>query len=293
MTQLNFLEGYDRHEVPVNVASVPQLSPFRYAGGKTWFVPRLRSWIRNFQRKPRHFIEPFAGGAACSLTVASEGLAEQVIMAEIDEDVASVWLAALSDDVHLLVQRILHFPRDVDTARALIQSSPETRLDRAFQTIVRNRLLHGGILAPGSRMLRSGEAGKGPFSRWYPETLAKRLLYINSLKDKVLFLHCDAFEIIRKYRNRSTACWFIDPPYTATKAGAGRRLYVHHQLDHEKLFHELSLCSGPVLLTYDESDEVRRMADQHGFAVSRVPMKNTHHASKFELVITNKLGATA
>ncbi len=31
----------------VNVASVPQRSPFRYPGGKTWLVPRIRQWLKS------------------------------------------------------------------------------------------------------------------------------------------------------------------------------------------------------------------------------------------------------
>ena len=30
---------------PVNVASVPQRSPFRYPGGKTWLIPHIRRWL--------------------------------------------------------------------------------------------------------------------------------------------------------------------------------------------------------------------------------------------------------
>ncbi|MEK7699898.1 MAG: hypothetical protein AAB332_05790, partial [Planctomycetota bacterium] len=41
---------------PVNVASVPQRSPFRYPGGKTWFVPTFRDWIRNHHPKPEILI---------------------------------------------------------------------------------------------------------------------------------------------------------------------------------------------------------------------------------------------
>lgn len=47
---------------PVNVASVAQRSPFRYPGGKTWLVPRLRRWLRHLEWKPSLFVEPFAGG---------------------------------------------------------------------------------------------------------------------------------------------------------------------------------------------------------------------------------------
>jgi len=44
----------------VNVASVPQRSPFRYPGGKTWLIPRIRQWLRSFKKKPELFIEPFS-----------------------------------------------------------------------------------------------------------------------------------------------------------------------------------------------------------------------------------------
>jgi len=29
----------------INVASVPQRSPFRYPGGKTWLIPTVRQWL--------------------------------------------------------------------------------------------------------------------------------------------------------------------------------------------------------------------------------------------------------
>jgi len=47
---------------PVNVASVPQRSPSRYPGGKTWFVPTFRRWISSMDVAPVTLVEPFAGG---------------------------------------------------------------------------------------------------------------------------------------------------------------------------------------------------------------------------------------
>src|SRR5580693_7008780 len=81
---------------PINVASVPQRSPFRYPGGKTWFVPYLRDWLRSKSKLPTRFIEPFAGGGIVSLTVAFERLAKHVIFAELEPGVAAVWRVVLN-----------------------------------------------------------------------------------------------------------------------------------------------------------------------------------------------------
>src|SRR5579863_7706315 len=90
----------------INVASVPQRSPFRYPGGKTWIVPYLRKWLSPQLRqqlglKPHYpclLVEPFAGGGIVSLTAAAEELVEHVTMVEIDEEVAAVWQAILLDE---------------------------------------------------------------------------------------------------------------------------------------------------------------------------------------------------
>ena len=66
----------------VNVSQIPQRSPLRYPGGKTWLVPHVRTWLRS-GKKPKLFIEPFVGGGIVSLTVAFENLADQVIMVEL------------------------------------------------------------------------------------------------------------------------------------------------------------------------------------------------------------------
>src|SRR6202007_373516 len=75
----------------VNVASVPQRSPFRYPGGKTWLIPVVRQWLKGRAKKPNELIEPFAGGGIVGLTVAFEDLANSVTMVERDEQVSAVW----------------------------------------------------------------------------------------------------------------------------------------------------------------------------------------------------------
>src|SRR5258706_15692957 len=84
---------------PINVASVPQRSPFRYPGGKTWLGPRIRPWLapRTRQqhglrpRRPVEFLEPFVGGGIISPTVASEQLARRVPRGWRGEGVGAGW----------------------------------------------------------------------------------------------------------------------------------------------------------------------------------------------------------
>ena len=80
-----------RSERVVNVASVPQRSPFRYPGGKTWLIPMIRKWLYQNNHQVDYLIEPFAGGGIVSLTAAFENFASSILMVEKDEEIAAVW----------------------------------------------------------------------------------------------------------------------------------------------------------------------------------------------------------
>jgi DNA adenine methylase len=40
------------------------------------------------------------------------------------------------------------------------------------------------------------------------------------------------------------------------------------------------------MMTYDDAESVRVMAERRAFTITKVPMKNTHHAEMCELLIT-------
>src|ERR1051326_3567473 len=60
VTAYRTAEDVETHK-PVNVASVPQRSPFRYPGGKTWLVPHIRSWLGSPNKKTSKLGGQFAG----------------------------------------------------------------------------------------------------------------------------------------------------------------------------------------------------------------------------------------
>ena len=274
---------------PVNVASVPQRSPFRYPGGKTWFVPTFRDWIKNHYPKPEILIEPFAGGGIISLTALFEEFVSRVVMVEIDEEIAAVWQSVVDGHAEWIAKRILSFEL---TKESVIDEISRTNVDlreKAFQTILKNRTFHGGILAEGSGFLKYGENGKGIRSRWYPATLSKRFSNLKLVADRILFCKDDGLEVIQEYSRRQDVVFFIDPPYTAGGKRAGKRLYRHFTLDHERLFTLCESVKGDFLMTYDNADEVKMMARNHGFQMRLIPMTNTHHATMQELVIGKDL----
>lgn len=274
---------------PVNVASVPQRSPFRYPGGKTWFVPTFRRWVASLKSKPLVLIEPFAGGGIISLTALFENLVEKAVMVELDDEVAAVWETIVSGDAVWLANRILTFTMTREAVEEELQKTPTTTREKAFQTILKNRTLHGGILAEGSSFIRYGENGKGIGSRWYPKTLARRLISLNNVVHRIDFRCDDGLKVMMEFAHRGDAIYFIDPPYTVGGKKAGKRLYRHHQIDHEHLFTICESLVGDFLMTYDEAEEVKEMARRHRFQMRLIPMKNTHHATMRELVIGRDL----
>lgn len=112
-------------------------------------------------------IEPFAGGAIIGLTVAFDGLADHVTLVELDDSVAAVWKTILEGDYQALANRILEFDLTPENVDAVFVSKGSSTDEKAFQTILKNRINRGGILAPGAGRVKNGENGKGIKSRWY------------------------------------------------------------------------------------------------------------------------------
>lgn len=267
----------------VNVASVPQRSPFRYPGGKTWLIPIARKWFSSASDNAE-LIEPFAGGGIISLTAAAENYFNHVIMTELDEDVAAVWETIFSEkDYDWLSNKILNFIVTPENINEVELHANEGTKERAFSTIVRNRTNHGGILAKGSGKIKTGEGGKGLSSRWYPETLVRRITEANKLRDKIQFINEDAFKIMRQQQNNSNAYFFIDPPYTI----AGRRLYNLFDVDHRQIFEIIAKLQGHFLLTYDDTTEIRNFAEEFSLSYKTIPMQTTHLIKKEELLISD------
>lgn len=269
----------------VNVASVVHRSPFRYPGGKTWLVPRIREWLRSLSPAPSELIEPFAGGAIVSLSALFEDLVSRVALVEKDPDVSAVWKTITNGNGRRLASEISSFRLTPTSAKTVLSNLPKDDFERAFATVIRNRIQRGGIIAPGASWVKKGENNKGILSRWYPETLKKRVEMIAGRRGDITFVQGDGVEFIRFNAHRRDAVFFIDPPYTV----AGRRLYAYSELNHRELFEVAATTKGDFLMTYDNAPEIKSLAMEFGFQTALVPMKNTHHEIMCEMLIGRNL----
>ena len=271
----------------VNIASVPQRSPLRYPGGKTWLIPHIRAWLAPLHPRPRVLFEPFCGGGTVALTAVFEDMAGQSIMAELDHDVAAFWHTALRQNSELC-HLVSEFEPTREAVSNLANQAPQSLLEHGFRTLVLNRTRRGGILAPGAALTKSGENNKGLSSRWYPNTIIQRLQNIESHAAQITFCEADGLELLEVIAEVPGTVAFIDPPYTAGGKRAGNRLYTHHQIDHRRLFKILAETPVDFLMTYDRSPEIADLIAEYGFHAVEVVMKNTHHAHISELVIARR-----
>jgi DNA adenine methylase len=286
MDQVNSSQSRNLDQV-VNVSQVRHRSPFRYPGGKTWLVPRIQQWLA--YRKPvAEFVEPFAGGAIVSLTAVFGGLTEHATLIELDPKVAAVWqviLQSSDSDVQWLVDRILHFPMDRASVETLLSRPAGSTREQAFLTVLKNRVNHGGCLAEGAGLLRNGENGKGIRSRWYPETIAKRIKDIQLIRNHITFLQEDGIAYMERHAQQGNALFFVDPPYWV----AGTRLYDFSELDHSHLFDVMHALQGDWLITYDNAPEIVGYAQAHQFETRLISMQNKNHATQRELLVGRSL----
>ena len=212
-----------------------------------------------------------------------------MILVEKDPDVVAVWKCICSDKYPVLRNRILTFEVTEQNVRQALADESRCIEEIAFRTIIKNRMFHGGILAPGASLMKSGENGKGLKSRWYAKTLADRITAIGEIRRRFTVIEGDAIDVMTANKNTPDTVFFIDPPYTASGKKAGSRLYRHCDLDHSALFELTASLSGEFLMTYDDAVGVRELAMRSKFDTELVAMKNTHHAKMTELLIGRDL----
>ena len=117
-----------------------------------------------------------------------------------------------------------------------------------------------------------------------------RLAEIAKYSHRIMFFQQDGLQLLeqRLAHRASDIVVFADPPYTLGGKRAGGRLYDANAIDHRRLFSVLANSEIDFLMTYDKSPEILDLISQFGFHAVQVFMRNTHHNTIPELVISRR-----
>lgn len=250
------------------------VSPLRYPGGKRKLAPLIAGLVTAAGGPASLLVEPFAGGAAVSLSLLEAGLADEIGLADADPIVASFWQVVFSDEADKLADMTLSARFTLEDWKAQKAMVPRTPLEAAWKCLYLNRTSFSGSLMDYAGPM-GGKAQAGPDrigSRFNREAIACRILELKVLRDRVRFVRnaCwqETLKEVDASRPGGLVFWYLDPPYVAK----ARRLYQHsfRLKDHEALARAINKLPGSFALSYDDHPEVERLYGDHpGF--TRIP----------------------
>jgi len=273
--------------------SIKYYSPLRYPGGKGMFSYFFSEVIKN-NLGVKYFSEPFAGGAAVSLSLLKNGFVEKIFLNDQDIFIYSFWKAIITkpDEFIKLIRKTPvtigewkkqnAFYRDPKTPKSA------SLLDIGFCTFFLNRCNRSGILNAGPI------GGKEQTGEWKidarfknKESLINRIEVIKRFRNKINISRDDGIDYMKVFLNKNTSIphkailFYLDPPYYLQ----GKSLYKNNYYvdkDHKNLANHLNSSSLKWILSYDENKFIRNLYSNGSFQWSK-SLRMTHLANKTKI----------
>lgn len=123
------------------------LSPLRYPGGKTRFVPHLAAALDG--KVFESVVEPFCGGATVSLGLLERGLVKSAHISDKDPLVSAFWISA-TRHTESLIHYMMTEPVTVERWKHWDVTEPEYTIDKAMKALFKNRTTFSGLIHHGS-----------------------------------------------------------------------------------------------------------------------------------------------
>jgi len=267
-------------------------SPFRYPGGKGFLSPFLEAEIsKRFPGRPPEYAEPYCGGAGAALNLLVGGAVDHLHLNDADCRIYSAWRAIVTETDRFL-ERLSKVDVNLSTWDASLRilydvKNQEYDFDVGFATFFVNRTSRSGVIIGSGPIGGYSQGGQWKIDvRFNKESLAKKVVVIGSLRDKITLYCQDGLDFcvgLSKNNPLENIFLFVDPPYV----GAGGRLYYNGMT--EKKHRELStwLKSGAAphwLLTYDDHPLVRSNFEDVGESIIQVNYSLAKKRSERELL---------
>lgn len=181
----------------------------RWAGGKNWFIPILRSLIG--KTPINHYHEPFLGGASCYFALEHK---KESYLSDSNEELINVYVQ-VRDNPYELIEKLHVFPNTENDYYRIRQTVFDTDIERAAQFIYLNQTSFNGLY----RVNRSGlyNVPYGFRRNW---TYNEERIIVCSKKLSNARISRGDFEI-NKTHIKENDLVFLDPPYTVSHNNNG------------------------------------------------------------------------
>jgi DNA adenine methylase len=265
-------------------------SPLRYPGGKSDFFAIAKKIFERNGFGGAHVVEPYAGSAAVSLGLLDFGLASKVTLGERDPLMYGFWSCVFERPDELIV-RFQDLDISIDSWERLQpflrveKPNKSNILDLGLAGLFFNRANFSGILSGGPI------GGRGQYSKYKidcrtnKDDIISRILAISMFSDVVNVQFGDAVDLIGAFKNKSSAFFYLDPPYF----NKGELLYRYYYKlgQHKDLASALLDAKFNWLLSYDDNHIIEFLYED--FFVNRLDFQYSVRNPKnhTELLISN------
>lgn len=208
------------------------------------------------------YAEPYAGGSGLALGLLYGAYVNHVHLNDIDPGIWSFWHAVL-EECDELVNLVENVPVTVDEwhrqKRIASAANTDNPVSLGFATFFLNRTNRSGIIK-GAGMI-GGFEQKGRYAidcRFNREDLVRRIRRVHRYRSRIHLHKLDAITFLSKRSYFEPDTFFaIDPPYYRK----GPCLYTsfYRPEDHGDVAYAVKNLRHPWIVTYDMSDEVRRL----------------------------------
>jgi DNA adenine methylase len=230
-------------------------SPLRYPGGKSKALKFIVPLIPNFEE----YREPFLGGGSVFIYLKQVySNSNKLFWINDIYDKLYLFWNFLKENPNDLINQIQYFKDNFYDGkllyRYLINNIDKFEdLNKAAAFFVLNRITFSGTI-------ESGGVSISAFNKRFTQSSIERVrLLSNILDDSVIITNLDYEYVIKKKGNNVFI--FLDPPYySATKSALyGKKGILHKTFDHERLSCLLKNTSHKWLLTYDNSEYIKKL----------------------------------
>lgn len=227
-------------------------SPLRYPGGKSRAVKVISKLIPDFDE----FREPFVGGGSVFVNLKQRFPNKRFWINDLYSNLYHFWNECQNNPQELLEQ-INNWRNSYKNGKELhrfllenIENFNDLKKGAAF--FVFNRITFSGTS-------ESGGFSNSAFHKRFTTSSIERVKALSSILPKTKITNFDYQKVIEQ--SGENIFLFLDPPYySATKSTLyGKNGDLHKNFDHDRLAEVLKNTPHKWLITYDDSDYIRKL----------------------------------